>query len=290
MPILSFPCVVTHQDGTTELSRRRTWIKGHDLRALALAATEQLALSPNECEYMLFSPDIGTKTPAAASVFLEVVHDGHSALVGPMGGPTLPPTLTSDRAYPLEDLLSEVGLGAEIDDTHARAYPVLVTYAGLFRDMAYPHPREPNESDRTYAARCATAERVRLERTRHEGIHVIYYEVPPKAWDARDLERLMGLAYALLPTMEPRWRDAGTVTQDTFAAGRGGRTPTLHYCLEVVRGDYAAFLRLPVFPTRALAEWLAHRRCEISLCQPIMKIEAIAQMAQTRVADEIVMI
>jgi hypothetical protein len=91
---------------------------------------------------------------------------------------------------------------------------------------------------------------------------------PPKAWEARDLERLMGLAYALLPTMEPRWRDAGTIRQDTIAAGRGGRTPTLQYCLEVARGDYAAFLRLPVFPTLALAEWLAHRHCEINLCNP----------------------
>ncbi len=290
MPILSFPCVVTRHDGNTELSRRRTWIKGHDLRALALAATEQLDLTPDACEYMLFSPDVGTKTVADPGVFLEVLHAGQSALVGPMGGPTLPPTLAPDRAYSLEDLLSEVGLGAEIDDTHSRAYPVLVTYAGLFRDIAYPHPREPNESDRTYAARCATAERVRLERTRHEGIHVVRYEVPPKAWEARDLERLMGLAYALLPTMEPRWRDAGTITQETFAAGRGGRTPTLQYCLEVVRGDYAAFLRLPVFPTLALAEWLANRRCEINLCQPILKIEAIADMARARPAQEVVML
>ncbi len=290
MPVLSFPCVVTHHDGTTELSRRRTWIKGHDLRALALAATDQLGLMPSDCEYMLFSPDIGTKTPADPGVFLEVVRDGHSALVGPMGGPTLPSTLAANRTYPLDELLSEVGLGAEIDDTHSRAYPVLVTYAGLFRDMAYPHPRQPNESDRTYAARCATAERVRLERTRHEGIHVIHYEVPSKAWEARDLERLMGLAYALLPALEPRWRDAGTITQETFAAGRGGRTPTLQYCLEVVRGDYAAFLRLPVFPTRALAEWLAHRRCEISLCQPILKIEAVADMARARPAREVVML
>lgn len=116
------------------------------------------------------------------------------------------------------------------------AEAVLVTYAGLFRDMAYPHPRQPTESDRTYAARCATAERVRLERTRHEGIHVIRYEVPPKAWEARDLERLMGLAYALLPAIEPRWRDGGTITQDTFAAGRGGRTPTL----DIVWKSYAA--------------------------------------------------
>ncbi len=100
----------------------------------------------------------------------------------------------------------------------------------------------------------------------------------------------MALAYALLPTMEPRWRDAGTITQETFAAGRAGRTPTLQYCLEVVRGDYGAFLRLPVFPTLALAEWLANRRCEINLCQPVMKIEAIARVAHESAIGEVVMI
>jgi hypothetical protein len=229
---------------------------------------------------MLFSPAIGTSVPTSPGVFLEVVHDGRSALVGPMGGPTPPPTVSPDRAYPLEDLLSHIGLGTEIDDKHPRVYPVLVTYAGLFSEMAIRHPRHPKESDTLYATRCAAAERVRLERTRHEDIHVIRYDVPPTEWKARDLERVIGLAYGLLPTMEPRWRDAGTITQETFAAGRGGRTPTLHYCLKVVRGDYAAHLRPPVFPTIALAEWLANRRCEISLCQPVMKIEAVARMAR----------
>lgn len=43
MPVLSFPCVVTYHDGTDE-THRRTWIIGHDLCALALAATEQLVV------------------------------------------------------------------------------------------------------------------------------------------------------------------------------------------------------------------------------------------------------
>ncbi len=81
-----------------------------------------------------------------------------------------------------------------------------------------------------------------------------------------------------------------TITQETFAAGRGGRTQTLRYCLEVARGDYTAYLRLPLFPTLALAEWLGGRRCEINLCQPVMKIDALAQMANDRTVNELVMI
>jgi hypothetical protein len=281
MPVLSFPCVITRHDGPAERSRRKTWIKGHDLRALALAATDQLALTPDECEYKLSAPAIGSRAPGSAGIFLEVLHARLSAVVGPMGGPTPPSTFAADRAYALEDLLSGVGLGAEIDDTHARAYPVLVTYAGLFRDMAYPPPRQAKESDEQYATRCATAERVRVERGRYEGIHVIHYEVPPKEWKARDLEGLMGLAYRLLPTMEPRWRDGGAITQEMFATGRGGRTPTLHYSLEVARGDYAAYVRLPLFPMHALAEWLMYRRCAITLCHPLVKLEATAQAAVT---------
>jgi hypothetical protein len=58
---------------------------------------------------------------------------------------------------------------------------VLVTYAGLFAEMAYPPARQAKESDAQYAARCGSAERVRLERARHEGIHVVRYDVPPNA-------------------------------------------------------------------------------------------------------------
>ncbi len=83
-----------------------------------------------------------------------------------MGVPTLPPTLTPDREYSLEVLLSEVELGAEIDDTHSRAYPVLVTYAACSATWRIPtHANQTNRTAHT-ASRCATAERVRLERTR----------------------------------------------------------------------------------------------------------------------------
>jgi hypothetical protein len=83
----SFPCVVTARDGATPTGSRRIWIKGHDLAALARAAAEQLDASSDACGYLLFSP----KVPHPSGVFLEVVHDDCSALVGPMAGPTLPP-------------------------------------------------------------------------------------------------------------------------------------------------------------------------------------------------------
>jgi len=280
MPVLSFPCVVTRHNGSAELSRRRTWIKGHDLRALALAATEQLAVSPDRCEYMLFSPEV---VPASAGVFLEVLHGGLSALVGPMGGPSLPSTLSQERAYRLEDLLTQVGLGS--DDESQRAYPVLVTYAGVLRDVAYPPGREPKECDAHFETRRAAAERVRLERARHEGIHVVRYDVPPAQWQAHDLERLLGLAYRLLPTIEPRWRDSGCITQEKLATPNPNRELTMQYCLQVARGDFAAHLRLPAFPTGALSEWLAGRQCEILLCHPVMKIEAAARDSPARLRD-----
>jgi len=288
MPVLSFPCAVTHHNHSRQLSQRRTWIKGHDLRALALAATELLAVKPERCEYMLFSPAAVAGAASvshaleSAGVFLEVLHGGLSALVGPMGGPTPPSTIEPDSAYRLDDLLSRVGLetNAEDEAESARALPVLVTYAGHFHELSYPPPRETHESDAQYATRCATAERVRLERARHEGIHLIHYEVPSAQWKAPDLEALLGLAYRLLPTLEPRWRDSGTIAQDTFAAERGEREPILHYCLEVARGDYAAYLRLPVFPTLAVAEWLGDRRCDINLCHPVVKIEGAARVGR----------
>ena len=55
MPVLSFPCVVTARDGATPTCSRRIWIKGHDLAALARAATEQLGASLDACGYLLFS-------------------------------------------------------------------------------------------------------------------------------------------------------------------------------------------------------------------------------------------
>jgi hypothetical protein len=274
VPVLSFQCVITRHDGTTQLSQRRAWIKGHDLRALAVAATEQLRLTPDQCEYMLFSPQ---GVPAAAGVFLEVVHAGMSALVGPMGGPAVPATLSAERTYRLDDLLNRAGFGPDADSRFS--YPVLVTFAGTYREAACPLAREARESDTQYEARQLAAERTRLARARHEGIHLIQYDVPAEQWKASDLEMLMALAYRLLPATEPSLREAGCITQEQFAAPVGQQPATLHYCLEVARGDYAAYVRLPAFPTNALAEWLAERRCEISLRHPVMKIAKASRTA-----------
>ena len=52
--------------------------------------------------------------------------------------------------------------------------------------------------------------------------------------------------------------------------------------MHIARGDYAAYLRLPEFPLLALAEWLATRRCEILLDQPVVRTEALAE--QMRIA------
>jgi hypothetical protein len=52
--------------------------------------------------------------------------------------------------------------------------------------------------------------------------------------------------------------------------------------VHIAPGDYAAYLRLPRFPVLALAEWLATRRCEILLEQPVLRTEAIAE--QMRIA------
>lgn len=270
MPVLSFPCVVTRHDGASHTLRRRSRIKGHDLLTLALAATEQLALPADQCEYLLFVP----KVPHPAGVFLEVVHGGHSALVGPMAGPTPPASVTSDSRYGLRELLTHVGLGP--DGVTPRTYPVVVTYAGIFRDAACPPARNPIESDRRYHARGAAAESIRLERACHEGIHVVRYPVAPTRWTAQDLDRLLALAYRLLPTREPQWRESGAMLQEPFGTNDGRRTPALQYCLHVVRGDYAAYLRLPTFPTQALAEWLATRACQILLDQPVVRLNALS--------------
>jgi hypothetical protein len=275
MPVLSFRCAVTNRDGATPTGCRRTWIKGHDLAALALAATEQLETSPDACEYRLFSP----KVPSPPGVFLEVLHDNRSALVGPMAGPTPPATLTPNRGCSLTDLLKHVGLGPECDGAHT--YPVVVTYSGVFRDVANPPLRKPVESDRQYRERCAAAESMRLERACHEGVHVARYDRAPATWGAEDLECLMALAYQYLPTREPRWRESGAILQEPFGIGDGARPPALRYCVHIARGDYAAYLRLPIFPLQALAEWLATRPCEILLGQPIVRTEALAKQLRT---------
>jgi hypothetical protein len=285
MPILSFPCVVTHFKAGKEISRRRTWIKGHDLRALAAAAAKQIDAAAEHCEYALFSPD--TTPPAGpAGVFLDVGHGDASALVGPMSGPTPPSTISRDACYRLDDLLTHLGLDDDGDaDTRADSghrhghsrYVVIVTYAGLWHHVASPPARRDGESDAQYKARCEPDDRMRIDRARHQGLHIVHYDVPPAEWKAHDLEMLMGLAYQLLPTGEPRWRESGAITQAKFAGAHNSREPTRAYCLQIARGDYVAHLRLPTFPTLALAEWLADRRCDISLCHPVMKLELIAR-------------
>jgi hypothetical protein len=271
MPVLSVRCVVTEHDGHKALSRRDAWITGHDFRSLALAAAAQLRVPPERCEYKLFSPDVGR---AFVGVLLEVLHEGLSALVGPMAGPAVPPSLADEQSCSLEELIAQTGFGANGEGRGI--YPVTVTYAGLLGHAAGPLAREPRESDLGYRTRCATASRARLERSRHEGFHTIRYSVPAADWQARDLEALLGLVDALLPAPEPRWRESGTITQETESmegvpGPDAARSRPTRYALEMARGDFVAHLRLPGFPVHALVEWLSSRRCEINLCHPIRR-------------------
>ena len=110
MPRLSVHCVITQHDGRTQQSRRDTWIDAQDFRELALAATAQLRLSPDRCEYTLFAPDVGK---AFVGVLLEVVHDGLSALVGPMGGPAVPDSLAGEERCTFDELMSLTGFDAD---------------------------------------------------------------------------------------------------------------------------------------------------------------------------------
>ncbi len=68
--------------------------------------------------------------------------------------------------------------------------------------------------------------------------------------------------------------ESGTIKEEKFAPTDPTGVPTIGPCLEVARGDFSAYLRLPTFPARALTEWLACRRCEIHLLHPVMKIDA----------------
>src|SRR5215469_3790447 len=141
MPVLSVRCVVTQHDGRSALSRRDAWITGHDFRSVALAATAQLGLPPDRCEYKLFSPDVGK---GSVGVLLEVLHEGVSALVGPMGGPAVPPSLIDEQACSLDELVARVGFGAG-SEGHG-IYPVIVLYVGYLGQAAGPPARESKES------------------------------------------------------------------------------------------------------------------------------------------------
>lgn len=303
MPPLSVHCVVTHHDGLVQRSRRATWIEASDFPRLVLAATAQLRLPPHRCEYKLFAPDVGK---AFVGILLEVVHDEFSALVGPMGGPAVPAALAGERTCTFDDLILSAGFDAEAPGRGI--YPVTVVYADFLGTgflasgesvAGFPGlARGPRESGADYRMRCVAAERVRLERGRHEGFHALRYDVPAALWRAEDLEALIARACALLPAHEPRWRESGIITHEpTFSTEPPGATagdtqPRASRCvLEVQRGDFVAHLCLPAFPVSALADWLGRRPCEINLRQPMGKrpvlvrerpLEEVADMAMAR--------
>jgi hypothetical protein len=149
---------------------------------------------------------------------------------------------------------------------------VLVTYAPLSEYTGHPPVRQHRESDRHFYARKEAAERTRLERSRHQGVHLIHYNVSPPDWTAHNLEMLIALAYDLLPTDEPRWRESGSVRPGKFVDPRDNHITVVPF-LQVARGDYIAHLRLPAFPTIALAEWLMHRHYDIHLRHPLIKVD-----------------
>jgi hypothetical protein len=319
MPVLSFPCIVVARDHTQQKTPFREFqIKGFDLRELALAATNLLKASPDECGYTLYTANAvnslearqravgraasattvanrATNAVATAAatmkqprVYLEVVraHPHASAIVGPMDGPTPPSILSPERCYSIEELIAHTQV-ADGPDAEG-AYAVIVKHTGIFDGAAaYPPPhRRKGESDAEYVLRAAPMARARRERAQYEGFHVVHYDVPPDLWRAGDLDLLMALLYRLLPTHEPQWRETGAVTQETFAGGRPGGEPAYQYCLQVARGEYIAHLRLPHFPTCALADWLRTRKCDINLCHPVASVRAltrtVAQSARPR--------
>jgi len=278
MPVLSFPCAIHRLGNGPRTTSCRTWIKGHDLRTLALAATKQLGATHSQCEYALVSPETSTK-----KAFLEIAHADGDVLVGPMAAPLPTPTMLENGPFTLEALVNVLGF-AELDDgalippgnEHPRQHIVIVTYAPLCERYPFPPVRQEGETDAQYQRRYDAAERMRIERTSQQGIHLVRYDVPPEEWTAQDLEALMVVAYQLLPTSEPRWRESGAITQGKFVNPYNGRV-TLAYCLQVGRGDYVAHLRLPLFPMLALAEWLTYRHCDINLRHPVMRLELIAR-------------
>jgi hypothetical protein len=277
MPVLSFPCAIHRPGNGSRPVRRRVWIKGHDLRSLALTATRQLGVAHHQCDYAITSPGTG----ATRRALLEIAHPDGDALVGPMAAP-LPTAAMEGKAFTLDALLDVAGfagLGSDCPPCGSedpRWHLVIVTYSQIHERHPFPPARQPQETDAQYQPRYDTAERIRIERSSQQGIHLVRYDVPPEDWTAQDLEALMVVAYQLLPTSEPRWRESGAITQAKFVNPPHERV-TLAYCLQVGRGDYIAHLRLPAFPTLALADWLAYRHCEINLRQPVMRLEFISR-------------
>jgi hypothetical protein len=107
MPVLCFPCTVHRLARNSRPSRRRIWIKGHDFRTLAVAATAQLGVGKEQCDYGIAWPD-----PGKASVLLEIAHPDCEALVGPMARPLPPAAMRLDEHLSLDGLPSELGFAS----------------------------------------------------------------------------------------------------------------------------------------------------------------------------------
>jgi hypothetical protein len=272
MPVVSFPCAI-HRFVDSRPNRRRVWIKGHDLRALALAATAQLRVAVDQCAYGIVRPE-----SVESSLFLEVDHPEGDALVGPMAGPVPPPSMSADERRSLDDLIAALGFSQSPGARQLGHYEVIVKYSPIGARPRYPPVREKRDTDAHYQKRLDAAQEWWIERARHQGIHLVKYDVPPRDWTAHDVEMLMLLAYQLLPTNEPRWRECGLITQDKAGCRQenGGRFTVAPY-VQSSRGDYVAHVHLPAFPTCALVDWVASRHYEINLRHPVMKLELAAR-------------
>jgi hypothetical protein len=242
--VISFPCIVTSIEGKRTISRR-TWIEGQDLRALAIAATAQMSTAPDSCRYTLFTPDVRN-----GGVFLEVVRTDAEvqAHVGPMSGPTLPVDFPRERHYDLSTFLAALGFAFDGGPLVEGTYLAIVKDAGIWNGAARPPVRDPRHTWHEHKRRCDAAERAHVERSRHEGVHLVDYRVPPVFWTMEDLERLMALAYRLLPETEPRWPEAGAVALERCPDPTDASRVLSQCCLQVARGDCVAHLRLPGFP------------------------------------------
>jgi hypothetical protein len=159
MPVLSFPCVI-HRVIDSRPTRRRVWIKGHDLRTLALAATARLGAEESQCRYRIVVPE-----SIKASVFLEVDHREGDALVGPTAGPLPPPTMPVDEVFSLDALIVVLGLVPSQGADQAGRYHVVVTYSPIRARDPYPPVRAERETDTQYQERRRLAERVGFEPT-----------------------------------------------------------------------------------------------------------------------------
>ncbi len=275
MPVLSFPCTIHPSPEGLGRTQRRVWIKGHDLRTLALAATAQLGVTEDQCEYGIVLPET-----AKTLVFLEVSHPNGDALVGPMAGPLPPSTLPLEEHFSLDALIMLLGLDTldgSVPERRAERtgrHTVVVTYLPICQREPFPPQRQARESEAAYQERF---ERMRIDRSSRQGIHVIAYDVPAQEWTAHDLEMLLVLMYRLLPSDEPRWRESGVIRQAKFVDAREGHRVTIAPCLQLARGEYVAHLRLPAFPARALVDWLVTRHYDIHLRHPLIKLECVAR-------------